>query len=313
MKRVNSLSMMLVVIVLVMPQVLWALGTPAGTPITNRALATYNIGATAMSAYSNTTTTPVDEVVNVVVTSLDLTNVIVLPGDTDQALTFLVTNTGNGSEGFDLSATSGPPPDFTPILQSPALYADTNTNGVYDLGVDQAIAGSTISLSADSQQTVFVVNDIPVTGVSTGDLGISALNAVSQSGTGVGTPIPGGVIGTSGGEANATWTYEVRDTVVTLNKQVDSINDPFGGNLPVPGAEIRYEIIVEVNGSGTANSLTVTDPIPANTIYSGFLSVDSPPAIASTVSGAPMTVTVDYSPLDSTNTPASIFFGVIIQ
>ncbi len=313
MKRVIALSItMLVVTALVTPRVLWALGTPEGTIITNQALATYNIGATAMTTPSNPTNTPVQELVNVVVTWEDLTNVLVLTPSSDQALKFLVTNDGNGTENFDLLATSGPPPDFTPTLQVPALYADTNTNGVYDVGVDQAIAGSTINLNADEGRTVFVVNDVPGALIN-GNLGISALNAVSQSGTGAGTSFPGGVIGTSGGSGSATGTYEVQSTVVSLFKQVDSISDPFGGSQPVPGAEIRYEIIVGVNGVGTANSLTVTDPIPANTIYSGFLSVDNGLATSSTVGGNPMTVTVEYGPLDSTNTPTSIFFGVLIQ
>jgi len=315
MKRTISLSMMLMIIVMAMPRATWALGTPEGTPITNQALASYNIGATAMTTPSNSTTTIVQELVNVVVTWQDISNVLVLPGDTDQALTFEVYNSGNGTEDFDLSATSGPPPDFTPILQSPALYADTNTNGVYDVGVDVAIAGSTISLLNEERRTVFVVNDIPSPppALNDGDQGLSALNAVSQSGTGAGTTFPGGVIGTSGGQASDTGIYEVRSTVVDLNKSVDSITDPFGGSQPVPGAEIRYEIIVSVSGAGTANTMTVTDPIPADTIYSGFLSVDNGLATSSTVSGLPMTVTVDYSPLDSTNTPTSIFFGVIIQ
>lgn len=312
MKRAIPLSVMMVIIVLVMPRVLWALGTPEGMVITNQAMASYNIGATAMTTPSNATNTPVQELVNVLVIWDDLTSVLVLSPSTDQALKFLVVNDGNGNEDFDLSAVAPGGPTFTPILQAPALYADTNTNGVYDVGVDLAIAGSTVSLNADERRTVFVVSDIPG-GFNNTDLGISSLNAVSQSGTGAGTSYPGGIIGASGGQSSASGTYEVRNTVLSLNKSVVSISDPFGGNQPVPGAEIRYEIIVSVNGTGTADSLTVTDPIPANTAYSGFLSVDSPPAIASTVSGAPMTVTVDYSPLDSTNTPTSIFFGVIIQ
>ena len=312
MKRAVSRSMMLALIILVMTRVLWALGTPEGTIITNQAMATYNIGATAMTTPSNSTNTPVQELVNVLVIWDDLTNVLVLSPSTDQALKFLVVNDGNGNEDFDLSAVSPGGPQFTPVLQAPALYADTNTNGVFDLGVDQAIAGSTLNLNADERRTVFVVSDIPA-GFNNTDQGISSLNAVSQSGTGAGTSFPGGIIGTSGGDSSATGTYEVRNTVLSLNKSVDSITDPFGGNQPVPGAEIRYEIIVSVSGVGTASSLTVTDPIPANTAYSGFLSVDNTVATGSTVSGAPMTVTVDYSPLDSTNTPTSIFFGVIIQ
>ena len=71
-----------------------AVGVQAGTQIQNQASATYDISGTPFVATSGTHIVTVDEVVDVQVT-LQSPPVPVTSPDTNQVLSFLVTNTGN--------------------------------------------------------------------------------------------------------------------------------------------------------------------------------------------------------------------------
>ena len=255
-------------------------GTIPGTAITNQATATYGIGATTgLTSSSNTTTTTVAELLDVNVTWQDATNVTVNPGDTNQVLTFQITNTGNGSDTYSLAGLSTPlgGDDFDPTLVD--VYLDSNGNGTYDPGTDtQYILGTNDpSLVADASLIVFVVNDIPLA-LADGDIGNSQLTVTSTTATGAGTKVPGGgdsgsdlIVGTSGGEQSFVGTYVVSNVVVSVVKSAVVVSDPLGNTdpnaEPVPGAVISYSIVVTVTGSGTAESVVITDVIPASTTY----------------------------------------------
>ena len=77
----------------------WAIGTPAGTAITNQATATYTVGTTELTVPSNPVTIRVVELLSISTVWQDAANVAVRPGDLDQILTFLVTNTGTPKLG----------------------------------------------------------------------------------------------------------------------------------------------------------------------------------------------------------------------
>ncbi len=251
-----------------------AAGTPAGTPITNQAVATYDIGPNSFSQPSNEVTTLVAEILDVVVTWQDASEVLVSEGDTSQVLTFLVTNIGNGTDDYALTPNSSVGgDDFNPIFD--ALYLDTNGNGVYDPGVDQqyVLGFNDPVLAADSSVTVFAVNDIP-TPLADGSEGDHELTATSNTGSGTpGTVITAGgdagvnaVVGNTGATDDDIGTYKVASVTVTLVKSA-TVLDPFGGSEPIPGASITYAIQVSVAGSGAAENLVITDPIPLNTTY----------------------------------------------
>jgi uncharacterized repeat protein (TIGR01451 family) len=305
----------------------FAAGTPAGTNIANQATVNYTVGMSSFTLNSNVTTTRVDEVIDVDVVWQDAANVIVKPGDTDQVLTFRVTNTGNGTETFTLDADStvggG---EFNPSLVG--LYLDTNGNGVYDAGVDAQYVPTVNDpvLPADTSITVFVLNDIPG-GVSGGDRGNCQLTATSATGTGApgtvfATAGDGGtdaVIGASGGSADGTGTYLVTVTVSVV-KSV-AIADPFGGSLPVTGAVLTYSLAVTVSGSGTAAGVTITDAIPADTTYrSGTLTLNSLTLTDADDGDAgdvgvsmPGVVTVVVGDLSEASPVQTIMFDVIIN
>ncbi|MDX1518252.1 MAG: hypothetical protein R3288_15505 [Woeseiaceae bacterium] len=251
-----------------------AVGTPVGTVIENTASVTFDLAGTPTTIQTNTTTLTVIERIDVVVT-LQSGQVLVAANDTNRALLFTVTNTGNGTETFTLAidnAIAGD--DFDPVEAVPAIYFDTDGSGDFNAG-DQAYAPGSNDpvLAADESVDVFLVNDIPG-GVVNGNIGRSELTATSSTGTGApGTEFAGqgdggvdAIIGTTGGAASTQGEYLVSDVQINVVKS-QVVNDQFGGNQPVPGATITYTITVEVIGSGTATASAVNDEIPTFTSY----------------------------------------------
>ena len=306
----------------------FAVGTTAGIDISNTATVDYVIGGINSTANSNTATFRVDETIDVNVSWQDAANIGVATPDTNQVLTYLLTNTGNGIEDFRLSVqnTLGGE-QFDPVLAD--IYLDANANGVYNPGIDtQYISGTNDPiLAADASLNIFVLNNIPAS-LNSGDLGNSQL--IARSNTISGTPGSSfanagdnnttAVVGASGGTSNATGTYEVTNTTVSLIKSV-VITDPLGGNQPMPGATLTYRIDVSVSGPGTATGVVITDPIPANTSYTvGTLNLnataltDGVDADVGDVGGTtPNTVTVNLGDLTPASPVQTITFDVIIN
>lgn len=323
-KIIIALSIM--AIVLCMTQTARAVGTSAGTVITNQASADYTIGATSFTVNSGTVSTTVDEMLDVSVVWQDAGNVTVVSGAVNQVLTFSVTNIGNGADTYTLSidnALAGD--DFNPT--NGRIYIDDGDN-IYDAG-DTLYSGPADdpTLAADGAITIFLVNDIPG-GLTDGWLGNSQLTADSNTG-GSGTPGTvyanagdGGVDavdGTSGGNDNAIGTYIVANTTVSIVKS-QVITDPFGGTSSVPGATIQYTLDISVTGSGTATGVVITDPIPANTTYNAGTLILNAGALTDAVDGdagdvggtTPGTVTVSLGDMTAATTH-QIIFEVIIN
>ena len=268
-----------------------ALGTSAGTPITNTATVTYTVGSdptlysrTASDAFS------VFEIIDVVVTWQDGANVPVGTPHTDAVSTFQVTNTGNGPEAFRLSTMdtlSGD--DFNPVMTS--IWVESNgTPGIQISGAapdTPYVIGSGISFLSDEAVTLYLLGNIPGT-LSDGQTGIVQLTAeamtANAAGAAAGTQLPnagvGGnaMVGSTNADGSAQGQYEVSAPAVTLYKSITQINDPYGGNGPYTSAQVTYAILVNVTGSGTAEGLVVTDVLPVYTTYvPGSLVLDGTP------------------------------------
>lgn len=305
-----------------------AAGTAAGTNITNAATANYTVGGTPAAATSNTVTVKVAEILNVAVAWQDGASVMVAPSDTNKVLTFRATNTGNGSDSYTLSVNTLIGGDnFDPALAS--VYLDANANGLYDAGTDTLYVAGTNDpvVAADAYATVFVLSNIPGA-LADGNTGNLQLTATSKTGSGAaGTVIAGAgeggtdaVVGTSTGAQTAQGTYLVSSVTVSVVKSA-VVTDQFGGNQPIPGATIRYTITVTVAGSGTAASVVITDPIPANTTYtantlklnavvlSAIADADAGDVGATTAG----TVTVALGNLTSASAVQTITFDVVIN
>lgn len=250
-----------------------ATGTRAGTVIDNTATATYDEGGTPVQVNSNLNSLTVDELLDTVVAWDNGADVPTTPGATGGALTFTVTNTGNGQEAFLLSTinTLGGD-DYDPT--SVSIVIDDG-DGVYEPGIDTvyvAGAGNPV-LNPDQTITVFVVANTPG-GLSDGDRGGIRLTAAAVTGTGApGTTFAGqgegggdAVVGTTGADGTDDGYFQVAAATVSLVKSA-TVVDPFGGSNAVPGSTITYQIVATTSGSGSLPNLAINDAIPAGTTY----------------------------------------------
>lgn len=257
---------------LLTPVAAHAAGVSAGTLIQNTATASYSNG-TATVTVTATADFRVDELLDVAVASLDAGNVTL--GTSNAVLTFRVTNTGNGPEAFNLTvdpALAGN--DFNPTVVRIAY--DSNNSNAYEAGVDVEIpaGGSTPSIAADGTLRVFVIVQLSGT-PSDEDLANVRLTAEAVTGTGNPGRVFAGqgeggvdaVVGASRADDDAQGTVIASIGSVTLAKTVHSIADEFGGEQPVPGATVTYQLVASATGTGSVSALTVTDPIPTGTTY----------------------------------------------
>lgn len=255
-----------------------AIGTAAGTDITNVASATYIDSGSPVTVTSAPNTVTVQELLDVDVTLQTVSPVSVAAGDANRVLAYLVTNTGNGIEDFSLAADSAlVGDDFDPALAG--VYLDANGNASYDAGTDPLHVSGVNDPVLDANTpgaesiTVFVLNDIPL-GPLVGELGNSDLTAAAGTGSGApGTEFPGAgdagtdaLVGPSGAAATDLGSYLISGAASVSVVKSALVDDGFGGNTPAPGSTITYTLSVTVSG-GTALSVVITDPVPANTTY----------------------------------------------
>jgi uncharacterized repeat protein (TIGR01451 family) len=262
----------------------WAIGTPAGTPIANTATVNWSVGPGTSFTTDVSVQFLVDELVQVTVTLQTVSPVAVNSPDTDRLLSFLVTNTGNGTESFTLALDAAQAGDqFDPA--NARLYVDSNGSTAYEPGIDQPYVSGTNdpALAADGAAWIFALCDIPPSRPN-GDLGNVLLSATSNTATGVGTVVVAGgdggtdaLIGTGGGVGSGLGSYLVNDLAVSVVKSA-VVSDLGGGSTPVPGSTITYSLLVTVVGTGSVANLVITDPLPPFTSYvAGSLLLDGTP------------------------------------
>ena len=251
-----------------------AAGTPVGTIIENTATVEFDLAGTPVTLQSNTTTITVVERIDVVV-ALQSPQQLVAPNDTNRALLFTVTNTGNGTETFSLaidSVLAGD--DFDPTPSATPIYFDSDGSGDFNVGDQPYVPGTNDPvLVADASVDVLILNDIPAAAAN-GNVGFSQLTATSLTGTGpAGTEFAGqgdggvdAIAGTTTGEGQDTGEYLVSDVAISVVK-AQAVSDPFGGSEALPGATITYTITVEVSNSGTATASVINDLIPGFTTF----------------------------------------------
>ncbi|AUX70923.1 hypothetical protein CHX26_09640 [Porphyrobacter sp. HT-58-2] len=295
---------------------------PAGSVIESTAEASYDEGGTTRTVTSNTVEVQVDELLGVAAASLDAGPVTVRSGS--QVLSFLVSNEGNGPEELALEVvTAVPGNSFDATLDTVAI--DSNSNGVYDPGVDTVLSAPSITsaIPAGGSQHVFVIVLVPG---GIGDGSQSSVNLIARTATGTGTPgttFAGSgengvdaVVGAGGGQATATGQMIGSASTVTLVKWA-TVTDPFGGSNPLPGATITYGIELVVTGSAAIDGLTITDSIPTGTQYvANSLTLESTPLTdaadddAGQASSAGISVTLD--PV-SGGASRTVTFDVLIE
>lgn len=262
-----------------------AAGTPAGTVVQNTATVTFTIGGgPQQSLVSAPAAFTVVEIINATLTWQDAANVVAGSPDTDRALAFVLTNTGNGTEAFSLARNDAVAGDqFDPVPSSAgAIYLENGLQPGLQLtgpNADAAyVAGANDpQLAPDESRVVYAVSNIPAS-LATGSVGRVELNASSRTagaaGAAPGTSLPGlgqggvdAVVGASRAQARATGGYVASGVTVAVAKSVASVVDPAGGATVRSGSVLTYRVVVTVSGSGVAQNLVLDDPLPANTAF----------------------------------------------
>jgi uncharacterized repeat protein (TIGR01451 family) len=268
----------------VLPQSAQAAGTVAGTTVTNTATVNFNVGGVPQTAVNGTATFVVDDKVNLTVTNN--AGATVVPGSTDQVLAFTLQNTGNKTHGYSLAASLG----GGITMNNVRIYRDVNSDGNYTSGTDTLYAGGTNAgdLAPDATMRLLIVADTPAGAtngqVSNYQLIATTLNAGTNTVTAHDNAIaddkdtqqvvfadaagPGDAV--RDGKHSATGTYTVSTATLTVTKTSTVISDPFNGAVNpkrIPGAVVRYSIVVSNTGAANATSVVVRDAIPASTTY----------------------------------------------
>jgi uncharacterized repeat protein (TIGR01451 family) len=249
-----------------------AAGVAPGTNITLTATMDYTVGGVNFSTSASNTIT-VDELIDVTLTWQDGGAVQVLPSATDQGLLFRISNNGNGSESYTVTANvSLPGNNFNPTNQR--IYFDTDASGDFSVGDVLYVPGSNDpNLASGASVDMLIVSDIPAA-IANGKLADAKLTATSKTFTGqagdfragLGDGGVGALLDSTGGKASDKGIYQVGNSPFTFTKSA-KVTDPQGGNQPVSGAVITYTLRTKPTGISAVNSALVTDTIPVNTTY----------------------------------------------
>ena len=228
----------------------WAVGTRAGTNITNTARVDFrDVNGNALFQLSNTVSTTVSQVGGVVV---DPNNgpVTLDPGDVFY-FPHVVTNAGNFDDYINLTAVSA---GGWPVT----IYRDVNGDGVYQPALDIPLLDS--AGDADAIPDSGLLSDSGP-GSSMRILVAVTVPAGTADGAGDVTTVTGTSVFDPTKTDTATDTINVTSPNVSVVKSVAPL-----GPQP-PGTILTYTIVVTNNGSAAASTVVLTDPIPANTTY----------------------------------------------
>jgi len=266
-----------------------AIGTDAGTDITNTATVDYTVGTVNQpDVNSNTVIFETDRRILVTVAESDGVYTDVTPGDDEQLLTFTVTNDTNGPLDFRLVAINdltgateahGGTDDFDP---SPfVVIVDSDNDDAYTSGVDTA--DFLDEIAEGDTVTVWIVSTIPIGQLNDQTAGLTLTAVAAQAG---GAGVLGGDWTQSGSETDSVVdtvfgdiagdtgdiardgkhsdddAYRVRTATLAVTKTSTVVSDPYNGvSNPkrIPGAVIEYCVTVENTGDVAALDVALTD------------------------------------------------------
>jgi len=281
-----------------------ALGTDAGTTVSNTASVAYDVGLISQTAIESSpagnsvpgsgvaTTFLVDRRVSftLIETSLGPTTPVA-PGDNNVVASFTLVNTSNAIMDFDLSVADLSAavflnPDTTNLGNYRIRAANgQGVNGVPDLGSDLAYVDE---LAEEGVVVIYVFADAPGT-VLNGQYANIRLTATAADDAGaVATPDvldpdlledPGvddpteieTVFGDTDNDGfeEADDSYEIISAAaLEITKIAAVFSAPFGNDKAVPGAIIEYTITIDnTGGASAATNVVITDLIDSDVTY----------------------------------------------
>ena len=263
----------------------FAAGTPAATTINNTATMNYEIaGIEQPHISSNSTTFNVDELIDLVLTWQDGSPVAVNSPDVNDALTYILTNTGNGQEAFLLTRNNAIAGDnFDPLNGTAgSIYIENGLNVGFQATGPNAdipyIAGvNDPNLAPDASQILYLVSNMP-NALNNGNTGrvqlIAAATTVGAANATPGTTLTalgaGGVdavVGSNRAQTQTVGSYIVSGLSVNVSKTATCNPTPLDCGNAASGTVINYQLLISLNGTGLANNLVITDPLPSNLSY----------------------------------------------
>jgi uncharacterized repeat protein (TIGR01451 family) len=279
----------------------WALGTAAGTTVSNSASLTYSVaGATQPVVNTQTPDTfIVDKKIDFILTHEDAPkHVVTTPGATQVVRTFKLQNDGNKIQDFTFVATN---------LTGNEVYDGktdnkdvTNFEYSIDGGTTWSTAAPTVdNLAVDGDVTILVRADIPNTNVNGDVMNIQLEATAVQDGTttpevntgSVNGALDGGpdrkttedtVLGEGAGVTTtgntqfdgkySAWAgYIIEAPVLSLSKDscvlTDNVTADAANAKRIPGATIIYMLDIENTGATAASDINITDQLPSGLEY----------------------------------------------
>jgi len=286
-----------------------AAGTASGTTISNQASVDYKVATISQpTVNSNNYQFVVDNKVNLTVSTDDVAAIAVTPGSNDNVMTFTVTNTGNTSQDFQLTAAAlaGGTGAFggTDNINGDTVqvFVDADASGTYVAVTD---TGTHINaLAADASIKVFIVTDFN-TGYSDGDIASYYLVAEARTDDAAGT-LGGALTETAGADTEGSVDivfadadgdgglgndasrdakhssqddYEIAAASLSFSKSSTVVSDPFNNTTNpkrIPGAVIEYVIsISNAAGAATATDIAISDSLNTEIATNGTLSFNT--------------------------------------
>jgi uncharacterized repeat protein (TIGR01451 family) len=247
-----------------------AVGTAAGTDITNRATVNYQVGGVAQAPVESSplgnnvpgvgngqnTLFETDRTLDLVVSGSDAAQTVsVTPGQTGAILQFSVLNEGNDTQDFSVTAVdrNGASGDyagtdnFDPSLFS--VFVDANGNSTYEPAIDTATYID--ELPADQARTVFIVSNVPLAQLD-GD--IAALTLVAQV-------AQGGSPGAQGADIVTDDAAAADDPTTIQNVFRDDAGDNGDAALDGRHADTERYLVQGATLTVTKTSQVVSDPV----------------------------------------------------
>ena len=215
---------------------------------------------------SNTTTVAVAEMLNVTI-ALQSPTVSVAAGASNEALLFLVTNTGNSAETFTLAGDSvlvGD--DFDPTPAAPFIYFDSDNSGDLSPADTPYVAGSNDPAARGRRKRRghprqrHSARRCPTASAAAASSArrptrAPARRAPCSRAMAAAASTPSSARAAAKPPCSAS-TSSATSKLSAVKSQ--SMLDPFGGSQPMPGAAISYQIVVTATGTGAALGAALT-------------------------------------------------------
>ena len=238
----------------------WAV-TEAGEEIRNQATVTYEDAAG--NAFSATSNEAIVRVAQVYSATLGVDVDINAARGTTVYLPYILTNTGNGTDTFDLNAINGISGGDDIDSTNITIYNDANGNGDLDPGpLEPAI--TEIELDQGDFANLLVEVVVPSGAIAGQTLGVTLLAQAREGSTTAAVPAPGPTVtdlSAGGGRDGFNGTNEslitvTDDAVIDISKS--AVHDPANN-------QISYTLTVQNNGAQPARNVVIFDGLPENT------------------------------------------------